>query len=158
MRHNSKSHPILELTCYLTVHGVPNYETHHFDGHQGNSDLASPACNSICMSYVFYLSCIFLSHITLLVNGMIDPAVGVLYAHGISSFALPDNKARRHSGDRVALWYVYTAKSMNLINCDLFSPQVFRYCHPLDYLYRIKELFFRIFCIGADFKAAFTEL
>ena len=88
---------------------------------------------------------------------MIDPAVGVLYAHGISSFSLPDNKARRHSGDRVALWYEYTSKSMNLI-VTFFSPQVFRYCHPLDYLYRSKEPFFRIFCIGADLKAAFTEL
>ena len=50
MRHNSKSHPILELTCYLTVHGVPNRETHHFDGHQGNFDLASPACNTVWSS------------------------------------------------------------------------------------------------------------
>lgn len=37
---------------------------------------------------------------------MVYPAFGVVYAQGISSFSLTDAKARRHAGDRVALWYV----------------------------------------------------
>ena len=60
------------------------------------------------MSYVFYLSCIFFSHITFLVSGMVYPGFGVVYAQGISAFSLTDNEARRHAGDRVALWYIYS--------------------------------------------------
>ena len=59
------------------------------------------------MPYVFYLSCMFFSYIMFLVSGMVYPAFGVVYAQGISTFTLTDNKARRHAGDRVALWYVY---------------------------------------------------
>jgi ATP-binding cassette subfamily B (MDR/TAP) protein 1 len=60
------------------------------------------------MSYVFYLSCIFFSHITFLVSGMVHPAFGVVFAEGISAFSQADDEARRHAGDRVALWYVYS--------------------------------------------------
>ena len=38
---------------------------------------------------------------------MVFPAYGVVFAKGISAFSLADNEARRHAGDRVALWYVY---------------------------------------------------
>ena len=39
---------------------------------------------------------------------MVYPAFGVVYAQGISAFSLTNNEARRHAGDRVALWYVYS--------------------------------------------------
>jgi ATP-binding cassette, subfamily B (MDR/TAP), member 1 len=43
-----------------------------------------------------------------LVSGMVYPGFGVVYAQGISAFSLTDDEARRHAGDRVALWYVYS--------------------------------------------------
>ena len=46
-----------------------------------------------------------------LVSGVIDPAYALVYARGISALSLTDNKARRHAGDRVALWYVYSENS-----------------------------------------------
>ena len=56
--------------------------------------------------FVFRVSSLlFFSHY-FLVSGMVYPAFGVVYAQGISSFSLTDAKARRHAGDRVALWYV----------------------------------------------------
>lgn len=45
------------------------------------------------------------------------------------------------------------------LNCDLFLfPQVFHHRHPLNNNSRLSELFVCIFCIGADRKAALTEL
>ena len=38
---------------------------------------------------------------------MVYPAFGIVYAKGISAFSLTNNEARRHAGDRVALWYGY---------------------------------------------------
>ena len=43
---------------------------------------------------------------TFLVTGMVYPAFGVVYAKGIDGFSLLDHEARRHAGDRNALWCV----------------------------------------------------
>ncbi|KAF8900291.1 multidrug resistance protein 1 [Gymnopilus junonius] len=43
------------------------------------------------------------------ISGMIYPAFGVVYANGVSGFALTDNHDRRHAGDRTALWFFILA-------------------------------------------------
>lgn len=37
-------------------------------------------------------------------TGMVNPAFGVVFAKGIDAFSLNDKAARRHEGDRTALW------------------------------------------------------
>ncbi|PPQ83491.1 hypothetical protein CVT25_006981 [Psilocybe cyanescens] len=37
-------------------------------------------------------------------TGMVNPAFGIVFAKGINGFSLNDNAARRHEGDRTALW------------------------------------------------------
>ena len=37
--------------------------------------------------------------------GMVYPAFGIVYAQGLSGFSLQDPHARRHAGDRNALWF-----------------------------------------------------
>ena len=75
------------------------------------------ACRT-CLSFVYIL----FSH-TFLVSGMVYPGFGVVYATGISAFSLTDNEARRHAGDRVALWYVYSVT--HELNFDLFLLRFF---------------------------------
>lgn len=38
------------------------------------------------------------------VTGMVYPVMGIVYAHAINGFSLEGNAAKRHSGDRNALW------------------------------------------------------
>jgi ATP-binding cassette subfamily B (MDR/TAP) protein 1 len=63
------------------------------------------ACRTCCVLSFVYILFSFL-YITFLVSGMVFPAFGIVYAQGISAFSLTNNEARRHAGDRVALWYV----------------------------------------------------
>ncbi|KAF8158097.1 P-loop containing nucleoside triphosphate hydrolase protein [Crassisporium funariophilum] len=42
-------------------------------------------------------------------SGMVYPAFGVVYAKGIEGFSLTDHPARRHAGDRNALWFFLIA-------------------------------------------------
>ncbi|EIW81034.1 P-loop containing nucleoside triphosphate hydrolase protein [Coniophora puteana RWD-64-598 SS2] len=41
--------------------------------------------------------------------GMVYPAFGIVYGHAISGFSDPTNSARRHDGDRNALWFFLIA-------------------------------------------------
>ncbi|KAG9118341.1 GTPase-activating protein, partial [Ceratobasidium sp. 392] len=43
------------------------------------------------------------------VTGMVYPAMGIVYAKAIVGFSLPDNRDKRHSGDRNALWFFIIA-------------------------------------------------
>ena len=65
------------------------------------------ACRT-CFFFIFRVYSFLTSRVTFLVSGMVYPGFGVVYASGISAFALTDDDARRHAGDRVALWYVYS--------------------------------------------------
>ena len=69
-----------------------------------------------CCTYLFFVY-IFLAHVTFLVTGTVYPAFGVIFAKGITGFSL-DHEARRHAGDRNALWCVYCSRKT--FNCDIF--------------------------------------
>ncbi|KAF8600378.1 multidrug resistance protein 1 [Ceratobasidium sp. AG-I] len=42
-------------------------------------------------------------------TGMVFPAMGIVYAHTLNGFSLDGNAAKRHSGDRNALWFFIIA-------------------------------------------------
>lgn len=40
-------------------------------------------------------------------TGAVYPCFGIVWANAVNGFSLTDPAARRHTGDRNALWYVY---------------------------------------------------
>jgi ATP-binding cassette subfamily B (MDR/TAP) protein 1 len=60
-----------------------------------------------CLPVVCILPFSYICFLTVIpVNEMVYPALGVVFATGVSKFLLNNCKAHRHAGDRTALWYV----------------------------------------------------
>ncbi|KAH8104691.1 P-loop containing nucleoside triphosphate hydrolase protein [Cristinia sonorae] len=52
-----------------------------------------------------------------ILTGMVYPAFGIVYAKGIGGFSLLDPNARRHEGDRTALWFFIIALGSMVTIC-----------------------------------------
>uniref|UniRef100_A0A8H8CEK7 P-loop containing nucleoside triphosphate hydrolase protein n=1 Tax=Psilocybe cubensis TaxID=181762 RepID=A0A8H8CEK7_PSICU len=60
-----------------------------------------------------------LGAIAAIMTGMVNPAFGLVFAKGIDAFSLTDNAARRHEGDRTALWLFIIA----ILSCMSITAQ-----------------------------------